>query len=239
MPRIPALPPVIEPIVEADLVPIENISTGQTEKATFTQIKEFFQSLIGWITSAMIGTDQVTATKIDWASTGADGGIWWEELGRTTLSGAGDTITVSSLPARRYLQIRTICIATGGTINANLTFNGDTGANYTVSRISVDNTGVVSSAAASAQTSVPLAGTATAANRVHTVDIVNISSIEKAVTFIENLLNTAGPANVNSMRSGVAKWTNTTNAITSVTLNNGAGTGDFAIGSELVVLGHN
>lgn len=64
MPKIIGLPPNTEGLQEADLVPIRNMSNSTTEKATFTQIKELFQSIAGWITTAMIGDAQVSAEKL-------------------------------------------------------------------------------------------------------------------------------------------------------------------------------
>lgn len=166
---------------------------------------------------------------------GASGGSidWWEELGRTTLGVAGDTITVSGLAARKYLKIIAHAIATGGTISSTLTFNGDTGNNY-ARRVS-DNGG-----ADATSTSQPglfaFTGTA-AANQFAVLDVLNITNQEKQVIGHATGANTAGAGNAPVRNETVGKWANTSNQITSVTLTN-AGTGDYAIGSEVVVLGH-
>jgi hypothetical protein len=171
----------------------------------------------------------VTATKIDWASTGADAGIWWEELGRTTLSGAGDTLTVSGFPARKYLRFNIAIINSGG-LNISVRFNNDSGNNYSF-RYLADNTGGTSVS----QTSLAsLPGTGSVFGYM---DVMNISSVQK----VGKLVGVLGPS---SAASNVANadfwfnWVNTSAQITRIDFIN-SGAGDFAIGSEVVVLGHN
>ena len=67
MPKIPALPPMTSPD-GADELPIEDVSVGNTKYVTLTRLKEWLQSLTGWITTAMIGDTQITRAKIDTAS---------------------------------------------------------------------------------------------------------------------------------------------------------------------------
>src|SRR5690606_7463419 len=69
--------------------------------------------------------DAVTKGKIDFAS-----GVWWEELGRATVTSASSAITVDNLPPRKYLKLYVIAIPTGGTIRTQLRFNNDSGNNY-------------------------------------------------------------------------------------------------------------
>lgn len=64
MPKIPALPPMTSPDT-ADMLPIEDVSAGSTKYITLTKLKEWFQSLVGWITTAMIGDLQVTNSKVN------------------------------------------------------------------------------------------------------------------------------------------------------------------------------
>lgn len=63
MPKIPALPPMTS-VDTADELPIEDVSANTTKYITLTKLKEWFQSLVGWITTAMIGDSQVTAAKL-------------------------------------------------------------------------------------------------------------------------------------------------------------------------------
>src|ERR1044072_8850270 len=80
---------------------------------------------------------------------GASGGSidWWEELGRTTLGSAGDTITISPISARKYLRIFISILDTGGAVGPNLRFNNDSANNYAF-RYS-DNFGAAASTASS------------------------------------------------------------------------------------------
>lgn len=178
--------------------------------------------------------DAIVASKIDWASTGAGGGIWWEELGRTTLSGAGDTISVTSIPARKYLKILISTIATGGTLNHLLRFNNDTGNNYAY-RGSGNNAadGTVASTGG-----IQLNVTTGAYPSFAVIEVINISAQEKLTWNRLTEQNTAGAGNLPSRQDGAGKWANTGSQITRVDIVNG-GTGDYAIGSEVVVLGHN
>lgn len=166
---------------------------------------------------------------------GATGGSidWWEEIGRTTLSGAGDTITVSSLPARKYLRVLVFAIATGGTISSSVTFNGDSGSNY-ARRVS-DNGGA--DAATTSQGGLfGFTGTA-AANQYAVLDIINVSNQEKLVIGHAVGANTAGAGNAPVRNETIGKWANTSAQINSITFTNG-GSGDYAAGSEIIVLGH-
>lgn len=160
--------------------------------------------------------------------------VFWEELGRHTLGSSADTMSVASFAARKYLQIIISAIATGGTANANITFNGDTGNNYT--RRSSSNGG--------ADTTAPsigfIAGTASAvAYPFFTIaDVMNIAAQEKQVLMRAMSQGPATAANEPNRMELVGKWANTSAQITTITLTN-TGTGDFASGSEVVVLGHN
>lgn len=234
MPKISALPPMITADA-ADEAPIVDTSVSTTKKWTLTLLKTYLQSLVSWITTAMVTDDAVTAAKIDWAATGANGGIWWEELGRTTLGVAGDVITVSSLGARKYLRVIIETRATGGTNDLVVTFNGDTGNNYAI-RISTNGAADTTSASRANLSFAP--STAALPNFV-VMDILNVSTVEKAIFGQAVGTNTAGAATAPERRELVGKWANTSAQISSVTATNGSGTGDFAIGSQVIVLGHN
>jgi len=185
------------------------------------------------ITTAKIAADAVTATKIDWASTGADGGIWWEELGRATLSSAGDTISVSSIPARKYLKIFAHGLDTGGTITMTMRFNNDSGSNYAFRRITN-----AADAVSVSQTSLTIAPDTVALDQFATVEIVNLASAPKMIISQNMSEGVSGAGTAPAVRSTLGKWQNTTDQITRVDVVN-SGAGDFAIGSEVVVLGHN
>jgi len=177
----------------------------------------------------------VTATKIDWASTGANAGIWWEEIGRTTLSSSSDTITVSSIPARNYLQIRTNYSSVGGTISAHIRFNNDGGANYAhvLAQLGSSATTIVS------DVGIVITGASVIINQFVTIDVFNVSNKEKLVHFTRIEGNTTGAGTAPTGLLSIGKWANTSTTINRIDIVNTLGTGDFAIGSELVVLGHN
>lgn len=184
------------------------------------------------VATAKIADDAVTAAKVDWASTGANAGIWWEELGRTTLGSAGDTITVSSLPARKYLKVK-INLYDSGSIDANLRFNNDSGNNYAY-RIATD--GAADATTTSTAQIVPSA--AGTFDHYIELDITNVASAEKGVIGLANRLNTAGAGNAPGRRETIAKWANTSDAINRIDVINGQA-GSYDTGSEVIVLGHN
>lgn len=158
---------------------------------------------------------------------------WGQELGRATLTGAGDTISITPIAARKYLLVRASLLATGGTITSDLRFNNDTGNNYTT-RASLN--GAADGTATSAS-SIGTAGTAGAFPKLVTFNVVNITAQEKLVEGVCVEQNTAGAANSPNKNEFVGKWANTAAQITRVDIIN-SGSGDFAIGSEVVVLGH-
>lgn len=186
----------------------------------------------GSVGTTQISDNAVTASKVDWDSTGADAGIWWEEIGRTTLVSPGDSIAVTSLPARKYLKV--IVTVYGGNLTTGIRFNSDSGNNYT-------RRNSVNGAADSTGTSESSIVVATAGNiddDYIELEVMNISTKEKLVHFRSNGYSTAGAGTAPGRKEGVAKWVNTANAIEVIAAVN-SGSGDFAIGSEVVVLGHN
>lgn len=179
--------------------------------------------------------DAVTSAKIDWAATGGgdSGGIWWEELGRTTLGSAGDTVSVQSLPPRKYLKVLIYVIDTGGTVSGRLLFNNDTGNNY-ANRFSAN--GASDTTETSNSAGIPFKTTAAETATAELV-IINISNQEKLLTGSSTTRGTAGAANAPSKMEISCKWANTSAQINRIDAVN-TGTGDFAVGSEVVVLGH-
>lgn len=199
-----------------------------TAKADIAAIEAAIES----ISTPELEDDSVTAAKIDWASTGANGGIWWEELGRTTLSVAGDTVSVTGISARKYLQIR-LCMLSSGSIDVSLRFNNDSTNSYVVRKS--DNGGADSTA-----TSLPRVDLVTgvfSAPLFGIIDVINIAANEKMFIGHTVQQGTAGAGNAPTRKEFADKWTNTSSYINRVDIIN-ISTGDFAIGSEVVVLGH-
>ena len=63
MPKISALPVITSPD-SADELPIVDTSTSSTKKMTLTKLKEWLQSLVGWVNTAAIADANVTTSKI-------------------------------------------------------------------------------------------------------------------------------------------------------------------------------
>ena len=166
-------------------------------------------------------------------SSGTTSTVWWEELGRTTLGSAGDTISITPIAARNFLTVIFHTFSTGGTIAPVLQFNGDTGANYSL-------TYSINSAASSfigSQTSISVASSTSQGVQDGLFTISNFTAQRKLVAGKTLEDGNAGAAGGQTSIDVNGKWDNTAAQITRVDLKN-AGAGDFAIGSQLIVLGH-
>lgn len=190
---------------------------------------EEMNNLVENIESLSDGTgfeaDSIPKSAIDF-----DDGIWWEEIGRLSLTPAGDTLAITGLTAKKWLRIMVTMKATGGTIVPSIRLNADSGANYNF-RYLVSGTGGTSNSATSWGTIDSSSALITAC-----IDIYNVAAEKKTMS----MTSISVPANVatNVLTSqfwGV--WHNTANAVSGISFLNG-GTGDFAIGSEIIVLGH-
>ena len=157
----------------------------------------------------------------------------WMQLGRTTLGADGDTITVSSLTASTYLAFNAFLIDNAAAIQPTITFNGDTGNNYSM-RASVN--GGADTTGTSAASINPAISTA---NRMFWVGtIINVAAQEKILVSQFGHRGGAGAANAPAKAEIIGKWVNTTDQITSITFTN-AGAGDFLAGSVVTVYGSN
>jgi len=158
----------------------------------------------------------------------------WKELGRTTLSGTADDITVSSLVAKDNIMVLSHIIPSGVLNNVMRLGNGsiDTGSNY-AGRYS-ENGG--SDGTDTSATYMVDDRSAEANDQFWTTSITNIANQEKlAITDICKR-GTAGAGNAPERVENVGKWTNTSNVLDTFSLHNFGG-GDMASGSEVVVLG--
>lgn len=184
------------------------------------------------IAGSKLADEGVTASKINFGGSGS--GVWWEEIGRTTLGSAGDTISVASLPARKYLKVIVSTVATGGTAEQAIRFNADTGSNY-ARRISsngaADTTGTAGGG-------LLLTSNSSQDVCLSTFEVLNISNQEKLVVGQSVKRNSSGAGSIPDKWEFVGKWANTSSQISQIEIVNGSGTGDYAIGSEIVVLGH-
>jgi hypothetical protein len=171
------------------------------------------------------------------AAGGAGGGIGgWVELGRTTLGSAGDNIDVTGLADKRYLMILNHTIQNLTNPLPAFRFNADTGTNYAwrysanggADGTSTSNTGFYFDTLGGAGDS-----------WFQQLYVSNLSGKEKLV-----LMNACsnrggtGASNDPERREIVAKWSNTSDPIDEVNIYDAnLSAGNFATGSELVVLG--
>lgn len=156
----------------------------------------------------------------------------WKEVGRARLEATGNSMSVLSIPPMRYLRISALCIPTGGTINLAVRFNNDAGANYARMR----STDYMDGAASVSQTSI---GTSSAADDLQflTGEVINIQNFAKladlSLAQTWNNLATLEPRHIGV----VGKWGDTSAYINRIDVLNTLGTGNFAIGSEVIVYG--
>lgn len=181
-----------------------------------------------------IADDQVDHTHMNWD--GTNGKVWWEEIGRNTLSIASDTMSVSGMTGRKHLRVLIWQQASGGTIDSFITFNGDTGANY-AQKYQVAMNGTVTDAASGTNCPLESGQVASGGSAFTVLDIVNIASREKHFK-MDNQHAATGAATVPTVIYHRGKWVNTSAQITQITVTNTGGTGDMQAGSEIVVLGH-
>lgn len=180
------------------------------------------------IDGAKLASGTVTSTQINFGGSGA--GVWWQEIGRTTLSVAGDTISVTPIASRKYLRVIVISIGTGN-VTPVLRFNNDSGSNYSY-RYSANN---AADTTATSTTSIFAGGDANA-NSFMVFNIFDASAQAKAVYGLLSItFNSAATAPAHVEVAG--NWQNTSGVISRVDVIN-TNTGDFSIGSEVVVLGH-
>lgn len=185
------------------------------------------------IAGSKLSNSSVAAGKIDFGGAGV--GVWWEEIGRTTLGVAADTITVSSIPARTHLLFIIFTLNTGGTHNVGVRFNSDSAASYAY-RFSdngaVDVTGP-------SQTELGVASGTVSQLSYTVLEALNVAASEKVVMGQSVRQGTAGAANVPTKFEMMGKWANTSAQINRIDVVNTAGTGDYAAASKVIVLGHN
>lgn len=222
MPRISNLP-ALTTADNTDEIAIVDTSASVTKKITRGDLLKS-PLPANAINTQAIADGSVTPAKIS--------GMWWEEIGRTTLGANGASISVASLPARKYIQIIVNVIYTGGALNPILTFNGDTGSNYA---IRASENGGADATATSTGITVGMNAAAGATSSI-TIEVTNIAAREKHVKS-EALMTTAtGVANPPGRRLVYGKWTNTSASINTITI--AASANSFLAGSEVVVLAH-
>ncbi len=163
------------------------------------------------------------------------GGIGgWTELARTTLGSAGDIIDVTSFADKRYYMILSD-LQPSGVIGGRVRYGTtsiDTGSNYARRQSAdggSDGTGINLN-------QLDIAGLDADDDIFRMEYIANLSGKEKlGITHVVGR-TAVGAGTAPLRREGVTKWANTSNPMQSYRAYN-AGTGNYASGSEVVVLG--
>jgi len=156
----------------------------------------------------------------------------WKELARTTLGSAGDLISVASLPDKRYYMILGDYLPSGN-FNGKYRFNNDSGYNY--ARRNSGN----GAADTTAVSQTEFQTDTIAGNNFVQFDIgyvANLSTKEKLIQMHTIKHDGDGAGTLIKRIESVGKWANTSDTINRIDCVN-ASAGDFAIGSECVVLG--
>lgn len=188
--------------------------------------------MVEWLAGNRIrgtSTERTSTTGFNQV-TGAAGG--WKELAKTTLSSASDTLDAGTISAKKYLWVQTYIKAVSGTAEPDMRFNNDSGSNY-ADRYSInggtDGTGTSITSAR---------GSGVPVSAFINDFIINNASHEKLVIRHVTYVSTAGAGTAPNRRETVAKWSNTSDSITSIKwVENSGGAGQFDTGSEIVVLG--
>ena len=156
----------------------------------------------------------------------------WVEVGRTTLGSSGDTIDVTSLPDKRYYMVLHNSISTGN-VTSSVRLNGDSGNNYAWrynDNGGSDGTITSNNAMNAGDRNPPTGGDAWAVSY-----LANKSGKEKLMYSYGLQRNSAGAGSAPTRGETASKWIGT-NAIDQITSVNQE-SGDWASGSEMVVLG--
>ena len=187
--------------------------------------------------AAVLATDVVETAKIkDGAVTPiklstSPSGFGMQEIARTTLSTAGDTITVNSIPVRNHIKILIGYIASGGTADASFRINNLSSAIY---RMTYNVSPAISPGTdTGAVTSLPVESgvVASGVKGYCVIDMWNASGGRR----IGNMVTVSDTTSVLAWLRG-SFIIDTSSQMTRFDLIN-AGTGDFASGSEIIILG--
>ena len=179
---------------------------------------------------------RIQATQADFDGTPAVLG-GWKELARTTLGSSGDTISVSSLPDKRYYMLLTDSRPSGNLNVGHRAGNGsiDTGNNY-AKRPSINGASDITTHVNN-NNFLEIDGLNHTDNMFSVNYLSNLSSKEKLGIGHSVRQNTAGAGNAPNRTEYVGKWANTSDVIDTLQTIN-FGSGDLTSGSELVVLGY-
>lgn len=228
---ISGLPALTTP-QNGDLLAIVNTSGAITSRITRQNLLAGTQLPANTVNTQAIADASITAPKINFGGSGS--GVWWEEIGRSTLTTSSSTISIPTIAARKYLKLMITLIPTGGTIDHGLRFNNDSAANYNFRRSINGGSDLIGTGA---YFYLDTGITAAAPIFVEAV-INNFSGIEKYGFGLVSGGSANGVGNVSQKVEYANKWASNAQ-ITRIDAFNTSGTGSFAAGSEVIVLGHN
>ena len=176
---------------------------------------------------------RIVGTNADRIGTDAIAG-GWKEVGRTTLGSVGDTISVSSLPAKRYYMILQNILDGGGGSNTTWNrLNNDSGSNY--ARRIANNGGADGTSLSATEMRIDAWGGGT--DKFFVTYLANKSDKEKLMLGEMVDAVNLGAGNAPNRSEYSFKWTNTSNDFSRIDALN-QGSGNYASGSEVVVLGY-
>ena len=158
---------------------------------------------------------------------------FFEELASVDLSGGtADNISSGTFTAKKYLWVQCFMEQDTSSITGNITFNGDTGSNYCRRR---SNNGAAQSVGLG-ESSIDVRG-GESKNRFENMFIKNIAGDEKLVIG-HHVVTSTGASNAPDRTEYKAKWTNTSNQITSINFAN-IDPGNYGTKSFIKVWGSN
>lgn len=150
----------------------------------------------------------------------------YEPIATTTLGSSATSYTFSSIPGTYTDLVVIVCnTSTSGAVNPYVQFNGDTGGNYSDTRLYGYGTGQ-----GSARDSSIIIGDSTTSQNTFIVNVMNYANTTTYKTTISR-----GSVTDSSVTATVGLWRSTA-AITSVKINQG-GAASFATGSTFTLYG--
>ena len=158
----------------------------------------------------------------------------WKFLDKTTLGSAGDTISVTGLDNKRYYMFLTDAKAVTDNLYPELEVNGDATTNYGYRREINGVTAAAGSYKAMFPTNTPCAVGETYFSVGY---IANLANKQKLGISHDVFSEASSSTNAPSRQAHVSKWNNTTDSINRLDMSED-GSGEYASGSELVVLGY-
>lgn len=187
-------------------------------------------AVTNWITTAMLQNGSVTKGKISF-----DSGVWWEELGRATVtSGTPTSMSTGTFTPKKYIRIIYVGLC-NNVMTEFMRFNNDSGNNYIRA---VSENGAADGAPAYSASGLQGGGSQT--QRFFTWDFLNIASRAKMGRgngqYGQGTDSLATSGNQPIRAEFNLKWTNTSQQISRVDIV--CTGGNLVAGSEIIVLGH-